>query len=35
MAREIPYIAAINEAIHQEMAREESVLYFGQTLATT
>ncbi len=35
MAREIPYIAAISEAIHQEMARDESVLYFGQTLATT
>ena len=35
MAREIPYIAAINEAIHQEMARDESVLYFGQNLATT
>src|SRR5277367_6266069 len=35
MAREIPYIAAINEAIHQEMTREESVLYFGQNLATT
>jgi pyruvate/2-oxoglutarate/acetoin dehydrogenase E1 component len=35
MAREIPYIAAINEAIHQAMARDESVLYFGQNLATT
>jgi len=35
MARQIPYIAAINEAIHQEMARDESVLYFGQNLATT
>jgi pyruvate dehydrogenase E1 component beta subunit len=35
MAREIPYIAAINEAIHLEMARDESVLYFGQNLATT
>ncbi len=35
MAREIPYIAAINEAIHQEMARDEAVLYFGQNLATT
>ena len=35
MAREIPYIAAINEAIHQEMARDDSVLYFGQNLATT
>jgi pyruvate dehydrogenase E1 component beta subunit len=35
MAREIPYIVAINEAIHLEMARDESVLYFGQNLATT
>jgi acetoin:2,6-dichlorophenolindophenol oxidoreductase subunit beta len=35
MAREIPYIAAINEAIHHEMARDDSVLYFGQNLATT
>jgi acetoin:2,6-dichlorophenolindophenol oxidoreductase subunit beta len=35
MAREIPYIAAINEAIHLEMARDDRVLYFGQNLATT
>ncbi len=35
MAREIPYIAAINEAIHLEMRRDDSVLYFGQNLATT
>jgi acetoin:2,6-dichlorophenolindophenol oxidoreductase subunit beta len=35
MAREIPYVAAINEAIHQEMTRDPSVLYFGQNLATT
>ncbi len=35
MAREIPYIAAINEAIHLEMARDENVLYYGQNLATT
>ena len=35
MARQIPYIAAINEAIHQEMARDESVLYFGQNLGVT
>jgi pyruvate/2-oxoglutarate/acetoin dehydrogenase E1 component len=35
MAREIPYIGAINEAIHQEMERDESVLYFGQNIATT
>jgi acetoin:2,6-dichlorophenolindophenol oxidoreductase subunit beta len=35
MPREIPYIAAINEAIHLEMSRDEDVLYFGQNLATT
>ena len=35
MPHEIPYIAAINEAIHLEMARDDSVLYFGQNLATT
>ena len=34
MARELPYIAAIGEAIHLEMERDESVLYFGQNLAT-
>jgi pyruvate dehydrogenase E1 component beta subunit len=34
MAREIPYIAAIGEAIHQEMESDETVLYFGQNLAT-
>jgi len=35
MAREIPYVAAIDEAIHQEMARDERVLYIGQNIATT
>jgi acetoin:2,6-dichlorophenolindophenol oxidoreductase subunit beta len=35
MARELPYIAAINEAIHLEMARDDRVLYYGQNLATT
>ena len=35
MAREIPYIAAIEEAIQLEMERDESVLYYGQNLATT
>ena len=35
MARELPYIAAIGEAIHQEMERDASVLYFGQNIATT
>jgi acetoin:2,6-dichlorophenolindophenol oxidoreductase subunit beta len=34
MGRELPYIGAINEAIHQEMARDDSVLYFGQNIAT-
>src|SRR4051794_41844821 len=35
MARELPYIAAIDEAIHGEMHRDETVLYFGQNMATT
>jgi acetoin:2,6-dichlorophenolindophenol oxidoreductase subunit beta len=35
MARQLPYIAAINEAIHLEMARDETVLYYGQQIATT
>ena len=35
MARELPYIAAIAEAIREEMARDETVLYFGQNIATT
>src|SRR6204780_3850123 len=35
MAREMPYIAAIGEAIHLEMARDDRVLYYGQNLATT
>jgi pyruvate dehydrogenase E1 component beta subunit len=35
MARELPYIAAIGEAIHQEMERDDSVLYIGQNIATT
>jgi pyruvate dehydrogenase E1 component beta subunit len=35
VAREIPYIAAIEEAIQLEMERDESVLYYGQNLATT
>jgi pyruvate dehydrogenase E1 component beta subunit len=34
MARELPYIQAIGEAVHQEMERDETVLYFGQNLAT-
>src|SRR3954464_10568515 len=33
--RELPYIAAIGEEIHQEMERDETVLYFGQNMATT
>jgi acetoin:2,6-dichlorophenolindophenol oxidoreductase subunit beta len=33
--RELPYIAAIGEAIHQEMERDDSVLYIGQNIATT
>ncbi len=35
MSHEIPYIAAINEAIQLEMERDEDVLYFGQNIATT
>ncbi len=35
MARELPYIAAINEAIRLEMARDDTVLYYGQNIATT
>src|ERR1700749_787974 len=31
----LPYIAAIDAGIHQEMRRDPSVLYFGQNLATT
>jgi acetoin:2,6-dichlorophenolindophenol oxidoreductase subunit beta len=34
MSRVIPYVAAIDEAIQQEMRRDETVLYFGQNLAT-
>lgn len=33
MAREIPYAAAIDEAITQEMERDDTVLYFGQNVA--
>jgi acetoin:2,6-dichlorophenolindophenol oxidoreductase subunit beta len=35
MAHELPYIAAIEEAIREEMERDESVLYFGQNIATS
>jgi len=35
MGRQLAYIAAINEAISQEMTRDSSVLYFGQNIATT
>lgn len=35
MGRELPFIAAIDEAIHLEMERDETVLYFGQNMATT
>ena len=33
MAREIPYIAAVNEAIQQEMARDDTVVFYGQDVA--
>ncbi len=32
---QMPYIAAVDAGIHQEMRRDERVLYFGQNLATT
>src|SRR3954451_24460085 len=35
MAREVPYIVAITEAIHLEMERDERVLFFGQNLGMT
>jgi pyruvate/2-oxoglutarate/acetoin dehydrogenase E1 component len=35
MAHDLPYIAAIDEAIRLEMERDPSVLYFGQNMATT
>src|SRR4051812_26628555 len=35
MARELPYIAAINEAIQLEMERDERVLFLGQNLGMT
>ena len=35
MTRRLPYIAAIDEAIRQEMERDSSVLLFGQNIATT
>ncbi len=33
MAREIPYIAAVQEALHLEMERDETVLFYGQDVA--
>jgi pyruvate/2-oxoglutarate/acetoin dehydrogenase E1 component len=33
MAREIPYIAAVEEAIFQEMGRDDTVLFYGQDVA--
>ena len=35
MAHELPLIAAIDEAISLEMERDDTVLYFGQNMATT
>jgi pyruvate/2-oxoglutarate/acetoin dehydrogenase E1 component len=35
MSHTIPYIAAIEEAIRLEMERDDTVLYFGQNIATT
>ena len=33
MAREIPYIAAVQEALGHEMARDPTVLFYGQDVA--
>ena len=33
MAREIPYIAAVQEALQLEMARDDTVLFYGQDVA--
>jgi acetoin:2,6-dichlorophenolindophenol oxidoreductase subunit beta len=33
MAREIPYIAAVEEALQLEMARDETVVFYGQDVA--
>jgi acetoin:2,6-dichlorophenolindophenol oxidoreductase subunit beta len=33
MAREIPYIAAVEEAIFLEMARDDTVVFYGQDVA--
>src|SRR5260370_29062795 len=35
MARELPYIGAINESLRREMLLDDRVLYFGQNIATT
>ena len=32
---QLPFIAAIDAGIHQEMRRDPNVLYFGQNMATT
>ncbi|PXY24707.1 alpha-ketoacid dehydrogenase subunit beta [Prauserella muralis] len=32
MTRELPYVAAMNEALHLEMTRDEDVLLIGQTV---
>jgi pyruvate/2-oxoglutarate/acetoin dehydrogenase E1 component len=33
MAREIPYIAAVEEGLHLEMERDETVIFYGQDVA--
>ncbi|MGH9292517.1 MAG: alpha-ketoacid dehydrogenase subunit beta [Acidimicrobiales bacterium] len=35
MDRQLVYAAAVDEAIREEMERDETVLYFGQNIATT
>src|SRR5258706_14591984 len=32
---QLPFIAAVDAGIHQEMRRDSRVLYFGQNMATT
>jgi pyruvate/2-oxoglutarate/acetoin dehydrogenase E1 component len=33
MAREIPYVVAVEEGLHQEMERDETVIFYGQDVA--
>jgi pyruvate dehydrogenase E1 component beta subunit len=33
MARKLSYLLAVNEAMHQEMARDERVIVLGEDIA--